>query len=68
MRKNVKTIYFSKTIAACDSKLADASKLNDLMNIKGQDHYLTFAKGHFVFKLKSCFSQKLLSYLKPNIM
>ena len=25
------------------------------MNIKGQDHYLTFAKGHPVLKLKSCF-------------
>ena len=38
------------------------------MNIKGQGHYLTFHKGHFIFKLKFCFSQKLLGYLKPNIM
>ena len=34
------------------------------MNIKGQDHYLTFAKGHSVFKLKSVFSQKNVKLFK----
>ena len=27
------------------------------MNIKGQGHYLTFHKGHSIFKIKFCFSQ-----------
>ena len=32
------------------------------MNIKDQDHYLTFAKGNSVFKLKFCFSKTLLRF------
>ena len=31
--EKVKTIYFSKTIAACDLKMANALKLNDLMKL-----------------------------------
>ena len=62
---------FSKTTAAFDLKVGNYTELNNLMNymnIKGQGHYLTFLKGHSIFKLKFCFSQKLLGYLKPNIM
>ena len=36
--------------------------------IKGQGHYLTFAKGHSEFKIRSCLSQKLLSHLEPNFI
>ena len=36
------------------------------MSIKGQGHYLTLAIGHSDFKIKTCFSQKLLSHLEPN--
>ena len=36
------------------------------MSIKGQGHYLTLGIGHSDFKIKSCFSQKLLSHLEPN--
>ena len=28
------------------------------MSIKGQGHYLTLAKGHSDFKIKTCFSQE----------
>ena len=38
------------------------------MSIKGQGHYLTLPKGHSDFKIKSCFSQKLLSHLEPNFL
>ena len=38
------------------------------MNIKGLGYILTFTKGHSIFELNSSFSQKLLGYLKPNIM
>ena len=71
--EKVKTIYFSyfpKRLQRVMSRLADALKLNYLMKlheIKGQDHYSTFGKRHTVFKLKSCFSQKLLSYLKYHV-
>ena len=36
------------------------------MNIKGQDHYLTFAKGHSVFKLKSCFFSKTVELFETK--
>ena len=49
----MKIIYFSKTIAAYDLKVGRCIEQNDLMNlsIKGQGHYLIFAKGHSVFKI-----------------
>ena len=36
------------------------------MSVSGQVYSLTLDKGHWVFKLKSSFSQNLLCYLKPN--
>ena len=36
------------------------------MSIKGQGHSLTLAQGHSDSKIKTCFSEKMLSYLKPN--
>ena len=47
---------FSKTIAPYDLNVGRCIELNDLMklhDIKGQGHYLTFAKGHSDFKLKN---------------
>ena len=63
-------IYLLKTIAAFDLKVGRFIELNGLMrlmNITDQGHYSTFPKGYSVFKLKFCFSPKLLGYLKPNI-
>ena len=42
------------------------AKLVATVSIRGQGHYLTFHKGHFIFILGFCFSQKLLDYF--NIM
>ena len=36
------------------------------MSIKGQGHYLNLAIVHSDFKIKTCFSRKLLSHLEPN--
>ena len=36
------------------------------MSVKGQGHSLTWAKSHSDFKIKTCFSQKLLGHLKLN--
>ena len=36
------------------------------ISVKGQDSSLIFAKGYPDFKIKTCFSQKLLSHLKPD--
>ena len=38
------------------------------MSIKGKGHSLTLANGHSDFKIKTCFSQKLLTHLKPNFL
>ena len=38
------------------------------MSIKGQGHSLTLAIGHSDLKINTCFSQKLLSHLKPNFI
>ena len=32
------------------------------MNIEGQGHFLTLAKGYLHMKIKLCFAQKQLSY------
>ena len=40
-------------------------KLNEYQS---QDHYLTLAKIYSDFKIKSRFSQKLLSYFEPNFI
>ena len=38
------------------------------MSIKGQGHYLTLAKGHSDFKIKTWFCRKLLSHLERNFI
>ena len=52
---------FSKLVVA----LNEISK-RSYVSAKGQVHSLTLAEGHSDFKIKSCFSQKLLGHLKPN--
>ena len=44
------------------------NELMKLKSIKGQGHYLTLAKGHSDYKIKTCFSQKLLNYLELNFI
>ena len=67
----MKIVYYLETIAAIGLKVGLNIQINKLMKfneIKGQAHYLTLAKGHSDFKIKSSFSQKLLSHLEPNFV
>ena len=64
-------MYYLETIAAIGLKVGVNIQINELMkfnSIKGQGHYLTLAKGHSDFKIKSSFSQKLLSHLESNFI
>ena len=64
-------MYYLETIAAIGFKLFISIQINELMKLneyQSQGHYLTLAKGQSDFKIKSCFSQKLLSYLEPNFI
>ena len=64
-------MYYLETIAAIGLKVALNIQINALMMLSEyqcQGHYLTLAKGHSDFKIKSCFSQKLLSHLEPNFI
>ena len=65
-------IIFFEIIIALGLKAGLSIHLNELMKfniyIKGQGHSLTFAKDHTDFKIKTCFSQKQLSHLKPNLI
>ena len=59
-------MYYLETIAAIGLRIGLNIQINELMKFseyQGQGHYLTLAKGHSDFKIKSSFSQKLLSYL-----
>ena len=67
------TVYFSKTFAAyelkagrCIQQVYEATL--SFLSIKGQDHYMTLAKGYSDFKIKSCFSQKLFGHSQPNFI
>ena len=60
-------MYYLETVAAIGLKLFISIQINELMKLneyQSQDHYLTLAKGHSDFKIKSCFSQELLSHLE----
>ena len=64
-------MYYLETVAAIGLKVGLNIQINKLMKfneIKGQAHYFTLAKDHSDFKIKSSFSQKLLSHLKPNFI
>ena len=64
-------MYYLETIAAIGLKVGLNIQINEFMKLneyQGQGHYLTLAKGHSYFKIKSCFSQKLLSHLEPNFI
>ena len=58
----------SETVAAYVFKVGRCIKLNELMSVKGHGHSMTLAKGHSDSKIKSGFSKKLLSHLKPNFL
>ena len=64
--------FFFKTFAAYEFKAGRCIQLNEAtlsyISIKGQDHYMTLAKGYSDFKSKSCFYQKLFGHLQPNFM
>ena len=58
-------MYYLETIAVLRLKIGLNVQINELMKVneyQSQGHYLTLAKGHSDFKIKSCFSQKLLSH------
>ena len=62
-------MYYFKTIAAISLKVGLNIQINELMKlneIRGQGHYLTLVTGHSDFKIKTCFTGKLMSHLEPN--
>ena len=62
---------FSETIAASDLKVSRSSHLTEYMkyvSIEGQGHFLTFAPGRVHTKIKTGFSQKLLSGSVSNFL
>ena len=64
-------MYYFETISAIGLKVGLYIQINELMKLneyQGQGHYLTLAKGHSDFKIKTCFSQKLLSHLEQNFI
>ena len=64
-------MYYFETIAAIGLKIGLVIQIMSkwiIMSIKGQDHYLTLATGLSEFKIKTCFSGKLLSHLEPNFI
>ena len=57
----MKTMDFSKSIAAYDLKVCIYRQLIELMKVyvfQGQGHILTLAKCQLHMKIKTCFSQK----------
>ena len=67
----MKIMYYFETIAAIGLKVGLYIQINKLMkqmSIKGQGHYLTLAAGQSDLKIKTCYSQKLLSHLEPNFI
>ena len=69
----MKTVDFSETIAACDTKVGRCRQLIAFMQVQyvssqSQGHFLTLTQGHLYMKIKkTCFSQKPLGHFKPNL-
>ena len=64
-------MYYLETVAAIDLKVSWNIQINELMKLneyQSQGHYLTLAKGHTDFKIKTFFSRKLSSYLEPKLI
>ena len=61
-------MYYFETIAAIGLKVGLSIEINELMKLKRQYMYLTLAKGHSDFIIKTSFSRKLLSHLEPNFI
>ena len=68
--EKVKTVDFSKTIAASNLKVGRSRHLNEFMkvSIEGQGHFLALAQGCVHTKIQTRFSQKLLCRSEPNFV
>ena len=67
----MKIIYFSKTIAAYDLKVGNYTELNDLIKLyvyQRSRSLFDLPQRLLHFQIKFCLYQKMLGYLKPNIM
>ena len=64
-------MYYLESIVAIGIKVGSNIQIKELMKLnefQRQGHYLTLAKGHSDFNIKSCLSQTLQSHLEPNFM
>ena len=64
-------MYYFKTFATIVLKIGLSIQINELMKLneyQRSGHYLILATGHSEFKIKICFSGKLLSQLEPNFI
>ena len=64
-------MYYLETIAAIGLKVGVNIQINELMKFSEYQRsrsLFILAKGHSDFKIKSSFSQKLLSHLEPNFI
>ena len=62
-------IYYLESIAAISLKVSETFKVNEIKKLNKYQRsmlQLTLDKGHSDFKIKTCFSQILLSHLEPN--
>ena len=69
--EKVKTVDFSETIAASDTKVGRCRQLLEFMkvvSIEGQGHFLTLAQRYLCMKIKTCFSQKPLGRFNQFFM
>ena len=67
----MKIIYFSKTIVAYNLKVGSYTELNYLMKLHEYQRSMPLfdrPQRSLHFQTSICFSQKLLGYLKLNIM
>ena len=65
----MKTVDFSKPIAASDLKVSRSRHLiRRYVSIEGQGHFLTLAQGRVHTKIQTGLSQKLLGRSEPNFV
>ena len=64
-------MYYLEIIAAIGLKVGSNIKMNELMKLNEYQRSRSFfdlGQRSLDFKIKSCFSQKLLSHLEPNFI
>ena len=67
----MKIVYHLETIAAIGLKVGLNIQINESMKLnecQRSSSFLTFAKGHSDFKIKTCFSRKPFGHLEPNFI